>query len=219
MQHQTSEVSTLKKRVATLDLPAALHRGSPSRDKRLPTDHSMNTRPRGVTPDVATATAAALNAERSAQKLKEALKMRKEVPLNTSVLLLPAGELAHGPPPGWVSVKKESAAPSPSPSGPSISVKNEEFEPSLQWSSPEHGSRDQGEQDQGEHEISGGRPHRNSRKHQKPVAMHASKGSPTFHAGSPTPPPAGFTWGPLPPTPTPQPGSGLPKGFVSLTKQ
>ena len=57
-------------------------KASATRDKRLPDRRSPFT----MTPHVATSTAASLNAERSALKLKRALIVRKEPLLNTSAL-------------------------------------------------------------------------------------------------------------------------------------
>ncbi|KAF5391761.1 hypothetical protein D9757_001746 [Collybiopsis confluens] len=82
LQQQTDEVEQLNTRLMKLNLSAP-PRGDPgTRDPRLPT-FTPHSRPSIITPDVAVTTAAALNAERSAQKLKTMLlKARKEPLLN-----------------------------------------------------------------------------------------------------------------------------------------
>ncbi|KAJ4488409.1 hypothetical protein J3R30DRAFT_3435653 [Lentinula aciculospora] len=79
LQQQTDEVAQLNTRFLKLNLAAY----SPvARDPRLPS-FSPRSRPSIITPDVAVTTAAALNAERSAHKLKTMLlKTRKEPLLN-----------------------------------------------------------------------------------------------------------------------------------------
>ncbi|GLB40668.1 putative nuclear pore complex [Lyophyllum shimeji] len=112
IQHQSAEVAQLKKRMARLQLSArsspasASPTPSPSRDPRLPDPIA---RPYNVTPHVAVTTAAALNAERSASKLKRALlATRKEPLLNTRAR-------AAAPPPLSFGTPQKQEQPSPSP--------------------------------------------------------------------------------------------------------
>ncbi|KIK63689.1 hypothetical protein GYMLUDRAFT_40753 [Collybiopsis luxurians FD-317 M1] len=82
LQQQTDDVGQLNARFLKLNLANTTRNASSVRDPRLPTFTSRS-RPSILTPDVAVTTAAALNAERSAQKLKTMLlKARKEPLLN-----------------------------------------------------------------------------------------------------------------------------------------
>ncbi|KAF8882536.1 hypothetical protein BD779DRAFT_918412, partial [Infundibulicybe gibba] len=90
VQQQADEVSALASRLAKLNVTSlSLSNSGPTtpaaaaRDPRLP--DSVSRRPYNVTPHVAITTAAALNAERSAQRLKRALLVvRTEPLLNTA---------------------------------------------------------------------------------------------------------------------------------------
>ncbi|KAI0636172.1 hypothetical protein C8Q77DRAFT_1101977 [Trametes polyzona] len=89
IEQEEEDVSTLADRVARLHLTSnasgKLAFSASTRDKRLP-DRAERVG-REVTPNIAASTAAALNAERSAQKLKRALlKARKEPLLNTKAV-------------------------------------------------------------------------------------------------------------------------------------
>ncbi|KAH9943101.1 uncharacterized protein BXZ73DRAFT_40095, partial [Epithele typhae] len=89
IDQEETEVSELVNRVAVLELGAeplsGLHRSTSSRDKRLPDRGSRVGRE--VTPNIAASTAAALNAERSAQKLKKVLLAARAKPLlNTTAV-------------------------------------------------------------------------------------------------------------------------------------
>lgn len=93
---QADEVAKLSLRIDQLDISAP---GIPkdTRDARLP-DY-MTKRPYNVTPPVAVTTAAALNAERSAQRLKKTLlALRKEPLLNTKAISAPAPPVAFATP-------------------------------------------------------------------------------------------------------------------------
>ncbi|TFK27125.1 hypothetical protein FA15DRAFT_692647 [Coprinopsis marcescibilis] len=84
---QAGDVSDLATRVAKLNMnekPGPAAPMTPVRDSRLP--DPIRRQPYNVTPNVAAVTAAALNAERSAQRLKKALlAARKEPLLNVQV--------------------------------------------------------------------------------------------------------------------------------------
>ncbi|KAK2460935.1 hypothetical protein APHAL10511_007405 [Amanita phalloides] len=85
IQYQADEIAQLSERTADLDLTTLAKTTkvkalpSPQRDPRLPDNGSR--RPFNVTPHIAISTAAALNAERSAQKLKKALLTARKAPL------------------------------------------------------------------------------------------------------------------------------------------
>ncbi|CAK5268804.1 unnamed protein product [Mycena citricolor] len=86
LDNQTDDVDRLTTRIAKLEVAASS--STPTRDPRLP---GIGHRPPKVTPHVAVTTAAALNAERAAQKLKRALLLvRKEPLMNTQAALAPA---------------------------------------------------------------------------------------------------------------------------------
>lgn len=91
---RTVEVAQLTSRLAKLKLSTPLTASSSTtgRDARLPDPVS---RPYNVTPHVAITTAAALNAERSAQRLKRALlAVRQEPLLNTKAKMAPPAPIA-----------------------------------------------------------------------------------------------------------------------------
>ncbi|KAH9029881.1 hypothetical protein EDB85DRAFT_1965294 [Lactarius pseudohatsudake] len=80
IRQQTVDVSALSARVAKLNLDSGSTLGTPSRIR----ERDVVRRPLDVTPHVASTTAAALNAEQSAHRLKEALlTVRTEPLLNT----------------------------------------------------------------------------------------------------------------------------------------
>ncbi|KAJ7722726.1 hypothetical protein DFH07DRAFT_932330 [Mycena maculata] len=100
LDNQTGDVERLAARIAKLDVkdrPRNGHRAG-TRDVRLP-DPVTRQRPFNVTPHVAVTTAAALNAERSAHKLKRSLlSVRKEPLLNTQAASAPSAPLAFQTP-------------------------------------------------------------------------------------------------------------------------
>ncbi|KAJ7178860.1 hypothetical protein C8R43DRAFT_1057293 [Mycena crocata] len=97
LDNQTSDVEKLTARIAKLNVKAGPRNGH-ARDARLP-DPVSRQRPFNVTPHVAVTTAAALNAERSAHKLKRALlSVRKEPLLNTQAASAPPPPLAFNTP-------------------------------------------------------------------------------------------------------------------------
>ncbi|KAF8656789.1 hypothetical protein AX16_002341 [Volvariella volvacea WC 439] len=87
IDQQSEDISKLAARIARLSVKAPAQKIS-DRDPRLP-DH-VPKRAYNITPHVAVTTAAALNAEQSAHKLKQALlNMRKEPLLNTTAVSAP----------------------------------------------------------------------------------------------------------------------------------
>ncbi|KAJ3867398.1 hypothetical protein EV359DRAFT_78647 [Lentinula novae-zelandiae] len=93
LQQQTDEVAQLSARFLKLNVAASTYNSPATRDPRLPS-FSPRSRPSILTPDVAVTTAAALNAERSAHRLKTMLlKARKEPLLNVKAKeLVASGE-------------------------------------------------------------------------------------------------------------------------------
>ncbi|KAI0366339.1 hypothetical protein BV20DRAFT_972063 [Pilatotrama ljubarskyi] len=231
IEQEETDVSALADRVAQLDLSAnpqgmLSFSTTSSRDKRLP-DRAERIG-REVTPNIAASTAAALNAERSAQKLKRALlKARKEPLLNTKAvdalppareprtsrkpLLAPGSGLGVGaaffaglnngvPPAPALGFDPAVTSPTwiPPPPG--------SFGTSLPWSAPSSSYSDAGS---------------------PPGRIGAARGAKGKHHGPsphtnqlpsvkapPPPPPAGFSWGPVPKT---EPKQML-AGFESLSK-
>ncbi|KAF7327488.1 hypothetical protein MKEN_00327400 [Mycena kentingensis (nom. inval.)] len=98
LETQTNDVEQLVARVAKLRVIQPKTNGRETRDARLP-DPISRQRPLSVTPHVAVTTAAALNAERSAHKLKRVLlSVRKEPLLNTQAAAAPPAPLAFQTP-------------------------------------------------------------------------------------------------------------------------
>lgn len=208
IEQEEEDVHNLTERIAELELsphlsPLLSFAGS-TRDKRLP---ERNRRVgREVTPNIAASTAAALNAERSAQKLKRSLlSTRKEPLLNTKAVdAVPPKRELQTPrkpllaPESGVGVGAAFAAglnggfPTP--------VKGEPASPTLQWTPPPPGSLpppswslppfDSGEGSPlaglGASRQRGAR----EKAHAKPIQRGEKP--------PPPPPPAGFSWGPVP---------------------
>ncbi|KAJ7650651.1 hypothetical protein FB45DRAFT_819946 [Roridomyces roridus] len=100
LDNQTNDVDRLAARIAKIDMKESSRGGrhASTRDARLP-DPVSRQRPFDVTPHVAVTTAAALNAERSAHKLKRALlAVRKEPLLNTQAASASPAPLAFKTP-------------------------------------------------------------------------------------------------------------------------
>jgi len=82
IRQQSTDISTLSSRIAKLNIEDGSPSSTPSRRER-----DLVRRPFDVTPHVASTTAAALNAEQAAHRLKEALlAVRKEPLLNTQAV-------------------------------------------------------------------------------------------------------------------------------------
>ncbi|PPQ64136.1 hypothetical protein CVT24_008766 [Panaeolus cyanescens] len=199
IQQQTNEVNRLASRVSKIDvkdLPSSPRKSASSSDSRK--GHQ-------VTPDVAVTTAAALNAERSAHKLKKALlAVRKEPLLNKKVESAPAPPTAFNTPlkPGSApgvfafqtpikgSLFGDPPVASDSDSLPEFKLPTDEDKFSPGTLSTSTGRRGAGGQ----------------RKHQS-VPLKRTPGA--------TPAPAAsFDWGPLPTFNAPKPSGGL---FVPIT--
>ena len=166
---------------------------TPSKQKRLATDFKStpSRRTPEVTPDVAATTAAALNAERTAQRLKSALlRVRKEPLLNKQAenAPVPPSILDFVLKPEPVTPQKEFTLSSSMFN----SLNLVDLPKTPQWSmplfdipeTPSDGSPSHG----------GVGPSRRSKMHEKAPVL---KKSPNAAAGT-SPPPSGFSWGPLP---------------------
>ncbi|EIN05033.1 hypothetical protein PUNSTDRAFT_138214 [Punctularia strigosozonata HHB-11173 SS5] len=207
IEQQAADVTRLSSRVAKLDLGGKTWRSEArftGRDKR-PSDTPQ--RAFSVTPDVAATTAAALNAERSAQKLKSALlKARREPLLNSTAVHVPSVAV----PTAFDSPAKPSLAPStPGPRAatstpvglfsltPNGAGSSSAAPATPDWSLP---AFDIPATD--DSPSSGGSLRQRSsasKHHQKPVQL---RKAPTPSAQ--TPPKPTFDWGPLPTAPPPR---------------
>ena len=171
LRQQTVDVSALSARVAKLNLDSGSPSGTPSRTR----ERDVARRPLDVTPHVASTTAAALNAEQSAHRLKEALlSVRTEPLLNTQATQAKPAPRAFDTP------QKPSVDPAPSAaSGGGSTLFATPFTlPPLGGSSSSP-------------PASTGRRGNAQKYHSKSVPL---KSAPT---GS-TPPKTSFDWGPLP---------------------
>ncbi|KAJ7086057.1 hypothetical protein B0H15DRAFT_1023152 [Mycena belliarum] len=189
LDNQTSDVERLAARVAKLNMKNGQRHAAGARDPRLP-DPVTRQRPFNVTPHVAVTTAAALNAERSAHKLKRALlSMRKEPLLNTQAASAPPAPLAFKTPQrtglGFgvpaTPIRGLSLGLPPSPSTPQASMPEFDFPEDNFNPSPPPAVR-RGAGGSGKTRVS------NS------VPLKRSPGQPS---ATPSPPPS-FNWGPLP---------------------
>ncbi|KAF8274784.1 hypothetical protein EI94DRAFT_1713043 [Lactarius quietus] len=172
LRQQTVDVSALSARVAKLNLDSGSPSGTPSRIR----ERDVVRRPHDVTPHVASTTAAALNAEQSAHRLKEALlSVRTEPLLNTQAAQAKPAPRAFDTP------QKPSVdhAPNVSTSGSSSSLFSTPFAlPPLSGASSSP-------------PASTGRRGNAQKYHSKSVPL---KSAPTGI----TPPKPAFDWGPLP---------------------
>lgn len=181
IQQQAEEVACLSQRLSKLDLTI-----SPSRSA-IDFRSSPSKRLQDTTPNVAATTAAALNAERAAQRLKSALlKVRKEPLLNKQAVDAPTAPSELDFLKAAKEEKKEFSL------GSSLFNSNAATSETPAWSPP---------LDQSDSATPSGPSHghrqRESR-HGKSVQLKKSGGSATSSATSP---PSGFSWGPLPPAP------------------
>ncbi|KAF8969236.1 hypothetical protein BDZ97DRAFT_1796720 [Flammula alnicola] len=201
IEQQSDEVARLASRVAKLNIKQAVD-SSPSRDARLP--DIGRRRPYNVTPNVAVTTAAALNAERSAQRLKKALlSVRAEPLLNTKAASAPCAPVAFTTPKKSSSSSTAFAFQTPI-TGPLFS---EPLTPDAipDWNIPEDNFNPTPSTVSSGRRGAGGQ-----RKHQS-VPLKRSMGSTPV-----TPTPAGFEWGPLPSFSSP-PASSVPRSFVPIS--
>ncbi|KAI6108861.1 hypothetical protein EV401DRAFT_402739 [Pisolithus croceorrhizus] len=191
---QQREVDELLRRINTLDISSASDGvSSSSREKCLVV--SQTKRSWNVTPNVAASTAAALNAERAAQKLKRALLASRDSPLLNSGAKVTTSKLTSFRTPQKTSaVKPEKETPAPGggpfslPAMPMMTLPS-----ALPTWSPASPS------DIGDSPSQNTLPsrHRGSTKHhQKPIALKKSNGSLLTGATAGT---LSFDWGPVQP--------------------
>ncbi|TFK40216.1 hypothetical protein BDQ12DRAFT_602582 [Crucibulum laeve] len=180
IQQQSADVSDLASRISKLKISGSSS-GLITRDARLP--DVVSKRPYNVTPHVAITTAAALNAERSANRLKRALlSVRKEPLLNTKAVTAPAPPVAFSTP------QKAPGFGFQTPPGSLFAVpsSNEALAtPVPSWNLPEDNFNPSTPQATRRGAGSGQKKHSS-------VALKRSPGM------SPTPAAPAFDWGPLP---------------------
>lgn len=179
IRQQTVDVSALSARVSKLNLGSGSPSGTPSRIR----ERDIVRRPLDVTPHVASTTAAALNAEQSAHRLKEALlAVRTEPLLNTQAAhAKPAPRAFDTPQKPGVDPTTPSAAGSGSGSGSSTLFSTPFMLPPLSAGTGSSASPPGG----------AGRRGNAQKYHSKSVPL---KSAPT----GATPPKPAFDWGPLP---------------------
>lgn len=211
IQCQADEIARLSHRLAKLNVSTAVKTlPSSQKDLRLPDDESR--RPFSVTPHVAITTAAALNAERSAQKLKKALLAARKAPLlNNKAAQAPPARITFKTPQKIAPPDNSGSAFKTPISGPLFS--GETPQTSLQeWSFPEDNFNPLPSPPT---RRGAGR----TKKHASNVPLKKSVGSPQA--------PVSFDWGPLPGFSQPAlasvgPPVSLaaknPPGFVPLTQ-
>ncbi|KAF9484360.1 hypothetical protein BDN70DRAFT_797827 [Pholiota conissans] len=179
---QSKEVANLASRIRKLDIKegeASLTRG---RDKRLPDAADRRSQ---ISPNIAAVTAAALNAERTAARLKNALlSVRSQPLLNTKVASAPSAPVAFTTP---------HKAPA---SGPSLFGESASADAFLDWDIPPDNFDPSGSPSPSSHRGAG-----------KAKKRQAFKRNPTQTPIAAAPAPPGFEWGPLPTfcAPPPQP--------------
>jgi len=201
IQQQLDEVSRLADRISTIDIDDPHNTSSP-RDARLP-DRTTR-RPYNVTPTVASTTAAALNAEHSAHRLKKALlSVRKQPILNNKAASIPApiSVLRTPQKPTFFGVTLDADEAPPSIPEWNDFPSSDDFNPNA--------SR----------ELSRGAADRVTGQKRRTVAVAPKKTTVPIVPSTPSAPVSpGFDWGPLAKVPiqTTPPGQNLPRAFVPL---
>lgn len=213
IQCQADEITQLSYRVTKLNV-SATGKAPPSsqNDHQLP--HNDSRRPFSVTPHIAVTTAAALNAERSAQKLKKALLAARKAPL--------LNDKAAQVPPARITFKTPQKIMPPDRSEPTFKtpVANTLFSAEIpqtpippEWSFPEDNFNPS--------------PSPPTRRGAGRTKKHASNAPLKKSVGSVQAPPPSFDWGPLPGFSQPALASvgppvnlapKIPPGFVPLTQ-
>jgi nucleoporin NUP159 len=203
LSQQSNDVSSLAARLKRVDLNAPSAPSTPMRDTRLP---DRQRRAYSVTPNVAATTAAALNAERGANRLKKALfAVRKEPLLNVNVNAAkpPLAALSPG----------RTFKPAATPSRPATSSSNLPVTPtpfSLPMSFPKFAEVTVTPPDNSafslppddDFSLSMSLPSQTAGRRGGSVKKHSTVQLPKKSAGTPSPAPS-FDWGPLPTFNTP----------------
>ena len=211
IQYQTEDIAGLSERISKLKL-STTRKALPSQgDPPLPGSDSR--RPFDVTPHIAVTTAAALNAERSAQKLKRALlAARKEPLLNEKAAQAPPARKTFKTPQRIAGPPGDLGFKTPV-SGPLFPTETTET-PIADWSFPETNFNPS--------------PSPPTRRGSARTKMHATNAPLKKSTGSSQPQPATFDWGPLPTFNEQPPLAGMelpiklapknPPGFVPLAQ-
>lgn len=199
IQERGDQVSDLTVRISKLNVKDVA--ASPQQDSHP--GYSGSGRPYNVTPDVAVTTAAALNAERSAQRLKKALlAVRKEPLLNTKATSVP-NVIPNAP---QKTSNQPSAFPAllpPSPTSSSASM--------LDWTSFPEDKFNPNASPLPQSRRGGG----GQRKHPS-VPLKRSTGPSELSTSTPVA--ASFDWGPLPTFPSPGTAkTTMPMAFVPIS--
>jgi nucleoporin NUP159 len=193
IKQQSGDVDKIQQRMSKLDLSSNV---IGPRDKRI--SESSVKKPPTVIPDVAVTTAAALNAERSAQKLKRALLAARKEPLlgkAASHTAPPTSFLTPGRP----TVKSAPETPTPTGILSLATIALPAFTPG--WSPETSVNYD----DSPSYGVSSRRPHRTPRHGSSAKSAAMLKQSENLESPTPAPKLAAvsFDWGPLP-TATPK---------------
>lgn len=199
VEHQAQQVAQLNSRFKKLKVSSAqLSLSSSTRDNRLPDQR----RPHSSTSSVMVNAANALNGERAAARLKQALlSTRREPLLNTKAATAPAAPAVFTTPQKLI-VKAE-------PQSPDLSLGLESLSSSQPWNpapfdeSPSH--------DLGPRRRAGVGSNRHG---PSPKLKRTPTTSPSPSGFGQSPPAASFDWGPLP---TVVKAKGLPFGFAKST--
>lgn len=225
IEQQTDDINRLATMISKIniaDTAALSSNQSPllQRDSRLP-DLPVLRKPINITPNVAVTTAAALNAERSAQRLKRALlAVRKEPLLNTKVATAPSAPLSFKSPSKHESglfggemsgfeglggsLFSEPASKAPESDEKDWNLPEEHFDPSGPHGSP--GGSLSGRREKPR------RSHRAARRSPAPESVSSNATGTIATALNSSPAPVSFDWGPLPTFASPS----TPKAFVPI---
>lgn len=192
IMQQGGDVAKLQQRIGKLDLSSNI---LGPRDKWV--SESRVKKPSSVIPDVAVTTAAALNAERSAQKLKRALLAARKEPLLNKAVSHPA------PPTSFITPSRPTVKPTPeTPTPPALlSLPSNAFNALPAFTPGWSPETSISYEDSPNYSVSSRRPQRTSR-HGSSVKSAAMLKLSESLESSPTPAPktavVSFDWGPLP---------------------
>jgi nucleoporin NUP159 len=191
--------------------PTVKAQPSSQKDHQLP--HNDSRRPFSVTPHIAVTTAAALNAERSAQKLKKALLAARKAPLlNDKAAQVPPARITFKTP-KKITLPDRAESTFKSPAGGPLFSAEVPQTPALEWSFPEDNFNPS--------------PSPPTRRGAGRTKKHASNAPLKKSVGSAQAPQPSFDWGPLPGFSQPALASvgppvslapKIPPGFVPLTQ-
>ena len=192
---QADEVAQLASRISKLKLDGPLKHEDTLATPRLP--DSVTGRPYNVTPAVAVTTAAALNAERSAHKLKRALlAARKEPLLNNNAATATPPPIAFKTP---AKIPFGTSVPDPiftTPiKGPLFSTSPQDQAPIPDWALPKD---DKFDPSAGPPSLPAGRRGAMKKERMSGLLKKSWQNPMPGLISTSSSPPAGFSWGPLP---------------------